>query len=144
MTSVFVWSVIIAFLGCAHGRLSDEYQNSVQLDDLNKKYMLYWSHNSSEEMMYFAVQVKTIGWVAMGFAEKIGNMKDYDVVISYVLPEKPSTEIHDYFTNGHKVPPVDSLQNYYLLGSSEVDGTTTIRFKRLVDTKDSLNDLVIK
>jgi len=43
----------------------------------------------------------------------------------------------DYHTTGHHSPPADDIQNFYLLGSSEVDGTTTIRFKRKLQTGDN-------
>lgn len=93
MVILLAIAVIVSLLGCSYGTLSTEYQNNVQLDDIGKTYMLYWSHNN-DGWMYFAVQAKTTGWVSFGFAEKIGDMQGYDVMISYVLPSKKTTEIH--------------------------------------------------
>ena len=47
--------------------------------------MVYWTHNSSSDMMHIATEVKATGWVAFGFTEaKSSNMKNYDVCIGYV------------------------------------------------------------
>jgi hypothetical protein len=45
--------------------------------------------------MYFAVQAKALGWVGFGFANKIDNMKDYDVAVGYVrvMPSRTTTDL---------------------------------------------------
>lgn len=106
MVILVAFTVIVTLIGTTYGSLANDYQNNVQLDDLGKTYMLYWSLNASEGMMYFAVQVKTTGWVGFGFANKIGNMDNYDVMIAYVITTTKTTQIN-----------VSSLLNYILFGS---------------------------
>lgn len=51
---------------------------------INDNYRLYWKYNQSMDMFYFKIVVKTTGWVAFGFANKVGGMNGYDVMVGGV------------------------------------------------------------
>lgn len=51
---------------------------------INDNYRLYWKYNQSMDMFYFKIVVKTTGWVAFGFANDVGGMKGYDVMVGGV------------------------------------------------------------
>lgn len=66
----------------AFADLSSEYKNNADLTD---GYKLYWTHNSTSNMMRIAVEVKATGWVALAFTkEKSSSMKDYDACLGSV------------------------------------------------------------
>ena len=73
---------LLLLCGTAFGDLSSEYKSK---SSINSNFMVYWTHNSSSDMMHIATEVKATGWVAFGFTEaKSSNMKNYDVCIGYV------------------------------------------------------------
>jgi hypothetical protein len=85
MLSVVGIGVILAVFGFSQAKLSDEYQNSIRLDnEAEPSYMLYWTYNSNDSTISIAVQAKALGWVGFGFANKIDEMKGYDVVMGYI------------------------------------------------------------
>jgi hypothetical protein len=68
--------------GFSQANLSDEYQNSTRLDNKTEpSYMLYWTYNSGDSTISFAVKAKTTGWVGFGFANKIDTKED--IVMGY-------------------------------------------------------------
>ena len=85
-----IFGLLLVVYQCSSADLSSEYKNNVKLDDT---YMLYWTFNKSEAAMYFALKAQTMGWVGFGFANKIDNMKGYDVAVGYVTPSKKSFEL---------------------------------------------------
>ena len=52
--------------------------------EINDNYRLYWAYNSSNEMFYFTVVVKTTGWIAFGVSTQRGGMNGYDVMVGGV------------------------------------------------------------
>ena len=77
--------ILFILLLCASSLadLSAEYKNKDTLDGDN--YKVYWTHNSTSNMMYIALEVKATGWAALAFAkEKNNKMKDYDACLGYV------------------------------------------------------------
>ena len=80
--------ILFILLLCASSLadLSAEYKNKDTLDGDN--YKVYWTHNSTSNMMYIALEVKATGWAALAFAkEKSSSMKNYDACIGYVSGE---------------------------------------------------------
>ena len=59
----------------------DEKYTIVELSD---NYRLYWAYDSSNEMFYYTVVVKTTGWVAFGVSTQRGDMNGYDVIVGGV------------------------------------------------------------
>ena len=73
---------LLMLCGMACGDLSSEYKNK---SSINSNFMVYWTHNSSSDMMHIAAEVKATGWVAFGFTEaKSFFMRNYDACIGYV------------------------------------------------------------
>jgi len=52
--------------------------------EINNNYRLYWAYNSTNEMFYFTVVVKTKGWIAFGVSTQRGGMNGYDVMVGGV------------------------------------------------------------
>ena len=80
--------LVLSIASIASGDLATEYTNFAALDE-DANIELYWSINSSESMMYFAVQAKTTGWVGFGISSGQGKMKGADIVIGWVKDGKP-------------------------------------------------------
>ena len=57
--------------------------SAVLLDNENGYYALYWNFTRSTETIYFAVNVRTTGWVGFGLSPD-GQMTGSDVVIGWV------------------------------------------------------------
>ncbi|XP_031554382.1 MOXD1 homolog 2-like [Actinia tenebrosa] len=136
-----ILGIFLAVIQLSRADLSNEYKNNVKLDDA---YMMYWTYNSSEAAVYFAVKAKAMGWVGFGFANKIDNMKNYDVTVGYVTVSKNSYDLRDYHTEGHVPPKIDTTQSLEDPSAIEADGYTTLKFKRRLDTKDKKEDITIK
>lgn len=85
-----ILGLLLAVIHFSQADLSNEYKNNVKLAET---YMMYWTYNSSEAAVYFAVKAKATGWVAFGFANKIDNMKGYDVAIGYVTTGRNSFDL---------------------------------------------------
>lgn len=74
-----IFSVLL-LCGTTLADLSSEYEMMKSVDGDNFK--VYWTYNSTTEMMHIATEVKTTGWVGFAFTEaKSNNMKDYDACI---------------------------------------------------------------
>ena len=52
--------------------------------EINDNYRLSWAYDSSKEMFYFTVVVKTTGWIAFGVSTRRGGMNGYDVMVGGV------------------------------------------------------------
>ena len=64
---------------CAHS-LEEEYRFSAILDN---GYKLHWNFDLEQQMIAFAVNVSTTGWVGFGLSPN-GQMPGSDVVIGWV------------------------------------------------------------
>nr|XP_009936782.1 PREDICTED: DBH-like monooxygenase protein 2 [Opisthocomus hoazin] len=111
---------------------------SIFLEPANRVY-LHWDHDE-EEMMTFELQVHTTGWVAFGFSPD-GELPGSDIVIGGVFPNGSI-----YFSDCHVVDQAtleeDESQDYQLLSVTENETSTTMLFKRHLQTCDP-NDLDI-
>ncbi|EDO37845.1 predicted protein [Nematostella vectensis] len=112
------------------------------MESLSPEYKLYWKVDVARKRIYLGVEAQTTGWVALGFANKIGQMDGYDVGMGYVLNDA-TAELQDCHTTGYRTPPVDTTQSLVLGNFSEVNGTTTLQYFRPLDTNDQ-QDIAIK
>ena len=86
-----MWSVStsVALLGAfglfllSTANVSEKYQHFAPLDELGS-YKLYWSVDRKHESIYFAVEVRTTGWIGFGISTGNGKMKGSDLVIGWV------------------------------------------------------------
>ena len=100
-------------------------------------YEISWSNDS--EHIYLGIRAKTSGWVAVAFWPE-QRMKNADMVQGLVA--SGVAEIVDMFSTGDYGPhPADVDQggtdDILASGGAEVDGYTTIEFKRALNTGDS-------
>lgn len=52
--------------------------------ELSDNYRLYWVYDSVNEMFYYMVVVKIIGWIVFGVFIQRGGMVGYDVIVGGV------------------------------------------------------------
>ena len=85
MKVVLVASILICSLGATNGDddLSSEYTNYAALDE-DTNVFFYWSINTTDSSIQFAVQAKTTGWVGFGISTGQGKMQGADIVIGWV------------------------------------------------------------
>ncbi|XP_014815312.1 PREDICTED: putative DBH-like monooxygenase protein 2 isoform X2 [Calidris pugnax] len=111
---------------------------SVFLDPSNMAY-LCWDHDE-REMMSFELQVRTTSWVAFGFSPH-GELPRSENVTGGVFPNG-SIYFSDYHVVDEETLEEDDSQDYQLLSVTENETSTTVLFKRHLQTRDP-NDLDI-
>jgi hypothetical protein len=93
----------------------------------------------AEDTIFLAMEVKTEGWVAIGF-EPSDRMKDADMIIGWVTGSGEVNVIDAYSTgvNGPHPPDTDigGTRDILCYGGKEIGGTTIIELKRLLSTGD--------
>ncbi|KAG2469800.1 MOXD2 protein, partial [Polypterus senegalus] len=99
-----------------------------------------WGFDSNGGPITFELTVNTSGWIGFGFSLN-GGMAGSDMIIGGIFPNGTQ-----YFTDRHATgntePLVDNKQDYTLLSWTGNGNSTTLRFKRELQTCDS-NDLPI-
>ncbi len=119
------------------GIISDgEYMHNISFVDGN--FQIFWSGNGNE--IIIGMRAKSTGWLAIGI-DPVLLMQDADMVFGWVT-DSGEVEIIDAFSTGPTGPhPPDSelggTSDIIQFNGTEVDGTTTIEFKRLLNTGDS-------
>ncbi|XP_011202412.2 MOXD1 homolog 2 [Bactrocera dorsalis] len=109
--------------------------------DLDDSFRLLWTITDKDAM--FEVQVRTHGYVGFGFSRN-GRQEGADIVIGWV--DKGQTFFQDRHvsrTVNSTEPQVDASQDYVLLKGYENTTHTIIRFRRKLDTCDSVYDIPI-
>uniref|UniRef100_A0A034W5P7 MOXD1-like protein 2 n=1 Tax=Bactrocera dorsalis TaxID=27457 RepID=A0A034W5P7_BACDO len=112
-----------------------------QIIDLDDSFRLLWTITDKDAM--FEVQVRTHGYVGFGFSRN-GTQEGADIVIGWV--DKGQTFFQDRHvsrTVNSTEPQVDASQDYVLLKGYENTTHTIIRFRRKLDTCDSVYDIPI-
>ncbi|KAL7633131.1 UNVERIFIED_CONTAM: hypothetical protein RMT77_016501 [Armadillidium vulgare] len=124
------------FLDAAVSRLPEvDMVHRAELDQLGS-YVLLW--NPREEDIVFEVQVRTKGYVGLGFS-RTGRMHGSDIVIGWV-DRDGTVFFSDRHASGHRTPVEDPSQDYELLGGYANDTHTVLRFSRPWVTCDSNHD----
>ena len=67
--------------------LSSEYAHHAVLD-AEEKVKLFWTVDWDAEIVSFAMEVETTGWIGFGFSTGSGQMIGSDVVIGWVKDNK--------------------------------------------------------
>jgi hypothetical protein len=115
---------------------SDEYEFDVELDSDN--YIIHW--RIEDDIIRMAMEVKTTGWVAIGFDPEV-RMKGADMVIGWVDSEDEVVILDCYSKNEIGEHPPDTefggTDDILAFGGSETNGKTIIEFERYLDTGDS-------
>lgn len=74
---------------------SDVNHNCDYLDQ-EKAFKVCWGYNESTDIVNFALEVKTLGWVGFGFAHKIHRMQNYDVIVGKIQNGRESLTVNLY------------------------------------------------
>ena len=85
LASVLV--VFSALMSASVADLSSEYAHHAVLDP-QELMKLYWTVDWDKEIVSFAVEAATTGWVGFGFSSGNGMMTGSDVVIGWVKDSK--------------------------------------------------------
>nr|CAG4714166.1 unnamed protein product [Naegleria fowleri] len=131
----------------------NEYPSSVR----TPQFKLYWKFHTqtpnllqSTDMIEFAIQAHTRGWLALGldFQDGIG-MKQADCFIGFFDEETSQPMIYDFWLPGKSIPKNDTLFGgvdniLQRTGSLSSQGVTTLKFTRHIDTGDVHSDHVVK
>ena len=123
---------------CAYpSTIGTSYPNSQEL--ISGVYKLYWTSNATS--ITAEIQVLSTGWVAFGISPT-GGMSGADAIVAWI-DASGTTQFTDRYLSASRTATVDSTQNWFLLGSKQVNGYTCIQFTRLINTCDTTNDMVI-
>lgn len=127
------------------------WEHSTHLDDA---FRLLWSVRG--DTITFEVQVRTHGYVAVGFARDgltemaagsesgDGNERaGADVVVGWVDRGQTYFQDRHFKTTGAVEPRIDPSEDYTLLLGYENATHTVLRFERRLDTCDTSHDVVI-
>ncbi|XP_043671709.1 MOXD1 homolog 2 [Vespula pensylvanica] len=108
-----------------------EWKHSAILDN---NFLVLWTPGDKE--VTFEIQVKTLGYVGLGFKKEDGR-EGADMVIGWV-DNNGQVHLQDrHMKDVSKDPEVDSSQDYRLLLGYENKTHTVLRFSRRYDTCDS-------
>ncbi|XP_003701320.2 DBH like monooxygenase olf413 [Megachile rotundata] len=124
-------SIIVSyFLLLVSGILCVEWKHSAVLDD---NFLVLWTPGERE--ITFEVQVRTLGFVGLGFTRNDGQI-GADMVIGWV-DNNGQLHLHDrHVKDTSKNPEMDASQDYCLLQGFENKTHTVLRFSRRYDTCD--------
>ena len=93
MFQIFFFALIALYTCLA--AVQKEVQNCVHLDQ-ERAFKVCWTYNESSDIINFALEVSTLGWVGFGFAHKIQRMQDYDVIVAKIQSGKESLTVSVY------------------------------------------------
>uniref|UniRef100_A0A914XB98 DOMON domain-containing protein n=1 Tax=Plectus sambesii TaxID=2011161 RepID=A0A914XB98_9BILA len=122
----------------ALGQFYDGFTHHAVLDN-SDAYYLYWKPGATgNDYIEFEVQVKTKGWIGLGFSPN-GAMAGSDIVIMWIdANNQPHiSDRHGPTEGANGFPPEDAEQNYEIVEARENATHTTIRFKRKQSTCDA-------
>ncbi|XP_047468824.1 DBH-like monooxygenase protein 1 [Penaeus chinensis] len=104
--------------------------------DQDEAYVMLWEPKDKE--IIFEVQVRTQGYVGLGFSPN-GGMKGADVVLGWVADDG-KVMLQDCYATDYTMPKIDKSQDVELLGGYQNDTHTVLRFSRPLDSCDADED----
>lgn len=120
--------LVLLFVSAA---VATNYQHQV-LDNYNQ-FHLFWKADNNQEKIFFRVEVRTKGYVAIGLSPN-GGMTGSDIAIGWVKNGKAF--LQDCYVFKNKLVVMDDQQDWELLNGFENNTHTVIHFSRKFDTCD--------
>ncbi|XP_058126018.1 MOXD1 homolog 2-like [Anopheles ziemanni] len=108
--------------------------------DLDENYRLLWSIAGQD--ITFEVQARTLGYVGLGFSTD-GTIYGADIVIGWVDAGQVHFQDRHFIMTSNGEPHVDPSQDYILLLGYQNATHTVLRFRRKLDTCDTVHDVPI-
>ncbi|PRP81419.1 ferric reductase-like transmembrane protein [Planoprotostelium fungivorum] len=112
------------------------------------RFQMTWQVDNTSGIIHLKMSAPTTGWIAIGFNDQ-DSMVGADMVIGWVYDSKKrqsTTFIGDSYSKANVMPSLDTNgggTDDVLLTSSTQDGsTTTITFRRKLNTNDSLDYVI--
>ncbi|XP_015115533.1 MOXD1 homolog 2 [Diachasma alloeum] len=131
MNAFVGYRLILALLPLVNVVTSLEWKNSAVLDN---NFLVLWT--PGEKDIVFEVQVKTQGYVGLGFTRD-DRYVGADMVIGWV-DNNGQVHLQDrHVKDSNRDPQMDSSQDYHLLLGYENKTHTVLRFSRQYDTCDT-------
>ncbi|XP_013392638.1 DBH-like monooxygenase protein 1 [Lingula anatina] len=131
---MLVFRVLTLFVPLAIPSLADFTHHVVLKDDV---FFLSWKFDN--ETITFETQVRTTGYIGLGFSPN-GGMTGADIVIGWV--KDGTAYLKDCYATAMQMPSIDKSQDVELISGSENSTFTTLRFKRRLDTCDSKDNKI--
>ena len=100
--------------------------------DPQELFHLFWT--PSEDTIRFEIQVKTLGYVAIGFSPN-GGMMGSDIILGWV-PDHGVPKLYDMQALGNTSPTLDETQDVSLLHGYQNESHTVLTFERKWNTCD--------
>ncbi|EFC46657.1 predicted protein [Naegleria gruberi] len=130
---------------------TNEYPSSVQTDMLS----FYWKFHTQQtgiiqgdDIIEMAIVAKTRGWLSIGLDFNKTGMNQADCFIGFFDQENNLPILYDDWMPGKSIPKNDSIfggtNDILQVTGSFVNGVTTLKFIRKVDTGDVLADKPIR
>ncbi|CAF3485406.1 unnamed protein product [Rotaria socialis] len=112
------------------------YKNSAELE--RNVADLWWTVDDAEREIMFELHVKTTGWIALGISPA-GGMSGADIGVGWV-DRAGKVHFQDRHAFSTSRPVIDNTTtDWFHLQGREQNGWTSIQFKRLLDTCDSMD-----
>ncbi len=125
------------------GIVSDgEYANHYTNEDLDMT--VHWTIDTEEDMITFALEAPTTGWVGIGFNPAGPKKQGADMILGFFHDEDGETDALDAFQEAPAGAPVADT---FLGGSDDIEAAaavqteedTTLEFSRKLDTGDEFD-----
>ncbi|CAL8312878.1 unnamed protein product [Lota lota] len=101
--------------------------------DSSRLVLLRWGFDEVQGNITFTVSIQTTGWIGFGLSPN-GNMIGADIVTGGVGTS--GIYFKDRHSTGNFLPMEDREQSYDLLSMTEVEGRTSMTFRRAIQTCD--------
>ncbi|XP_052251385.1 DBH-like monooxygenase protein 1 isoform X1 [Dreissena polymorpha] len=119
-------------------KTTEPFDHMAVLDE-DGMYTLFWNFNSTH--ITFEAHVQTKGWVGLGISGN-GNMFPGDVALGWVT-DHGQVHFADRHTTDHRMPLVDTSQDWFLLHAEETSAGTVLKMVRKLQTCDAADDIDI-
>eukprot|EP01124_Arcella_intermedia_P004549 TRINITY_DN1257_c0_g1_i11.p1 TRINITY_DN1257_c0_g1~~TRINITY_DN1257_c0_g1_i11.p1 ORF type:complete len:1135 (+),score=161.40 TRINITY_DN1257_c0_g1_i11:40-3444(+) len=105
----------------------------------NGQFKVSYEIDASETWVTFLMSAPTLGWISIGLNSRNNKMKTADTYTGWITDGQ--VYFYDELSDSYGQPIKDTSQDAVVLAAEEIDGWTTIVFKRKLVTGDKDNDV---